>query len=160
PIGPALIWTPLIWIAEGGAAIANLFGADIPMHGYTLWHQRFVFLSSALAGCALALLGMKLARRLVGGAWAPSYAAVAVLLGTPLTYYVTIMPGYGHALDAIACGGFLAYWAITLGRRDTRRWVVLGVLLGVAMLIRVQEVALGIVIAIEALAALRTRDWR
>jgi len=51
PIGPALIWTPLIWTAEVGAVGANALGAEIPLHGYTLWHQRFVFFSSALAGC-------------------------------------------------------------------------------------------------------------
>src|SRR5436305_6413024 len=66
PIGPALVWTPLIWITQGGAVIANLFGAAIELHGYTLWHQRFVFLSSALFTCGAALLGARLARRLLG----------------------------------------------------------------------------------------------
>jgi len=109
PIGPALIWTPLIWIAQVGAVAMNALGADIALHGYTLWHQRFVFLSSALAACAAALLGARLARRVVGGAWAPAYAAIAVLLGTSLTYYATYMPSYAHALDALACAAFLAY---------------------------------------------------
>src|SRR5215470_2327682 len=27
PIGCALVWTPLIWVAEAGAAVANVFGA-------------------------------------------------------------------------------------------------------------------------------------
>jgi hypothetical protein len=149
PIGPALVWTPLIWIAEGGAVIANLLGAAIPLHGYTLWHQRFVFLSSAVFACAAVLLGAWLARRLLGGAWAATYGAVAVLLGTPLTYYATYMPSYSHAMDALACGGFLFAWAVTLGRRDRRRWLALGALLGIAALIRVQELAMGIVVVIE-----------
>ena len=106
PIGPALVWTPLIWIAQGGAVVANVFGADIQLHGYTLWHQRFVFLSSALFACGAALLGARLARRLLGGAWAATYAAVAVLLGTSLTYYATYMPSYAHAMDAFSCAGF------------------------------------------------------
>ena len=154
PVGPALVWTPLIWISTAGAVIANAFGADIPLHGYTLWTQRFVFLSSALFGCGAVLLGLWLARKLVGGAWAPAYAAVAVLLGTPVTYYATHMPSYAHAMDAFTCAAFLGYWAATLGRRDVRRFVVLGILLGLAMLVRVQELALGIVVAIEVGAAL------
>lgn len=149
PLGPALVWTPLIWTATAGAAVANVFGADIPLHGYTLWVQRFVFLSSALAGCGAILLGRRLAQRLVGGTWAPTYGAVAVLLGTPITYYATYMPSYAHALDAFACSAFLAYWADTIGRRDWKRWVFLGALLGAAMLIRVQELAMGIVVALE-----------
>ena len=151
PIGPPLVWTPLIWIAELGAVIANQLGADIPLHGYTLWHQRFVFLSSVVFACGAVLLGRRVARHAIGGAWAPSYAAIAVLLGTPLTYYATYMPGYGHAIDSFACAGFLAYWALTIGRTDRARWVVLGVLLGVAALMRIQELAMAIVLAIEAI---------
>ena len=152
PIGPALAWTPLIWIAQGGAVIANLFGAAIELHGYTLWHQRFVFLSSALFACGAVLLGARLARRLLGGAWSASYAAAAVLLGTSLTYYATYMPSYSHAMDAFACAGFVFYWATTIGRSDRRRWIVLGALLGLATLVRVQELAMGVVVALEVVA--------
>lgn len=164
PIGPALVWTPLIWTAHAGAAVVNVVGGDIEMHGYTPWHQRCVFLSSVVFACGAVLLGLRLAKRFVGGAWAPSYAAVAILLGTSLTYYATHMPSYSHAMDAFACAAFLAYWALTLGRRDVRRHVLLGVLLGIAALIRVQELALGIVVAVEVVVesvrAARARDVR
>ena len=161
PIGPALIWTPLIWIAQGGAVVANLAGAGIALHGYTLWHQRFVFLSSPLFACAAVLLGWWLARRLLGGVWSACYGAVAILLGTSLTYYATYMPSYSHAMDALACAGFLFYWALTIGRRDRRRWIVLGVLLGLAALVRVQELAMGIVVALEVCVETARRwPWR
>ncbi len=153
PIGPPLIWTPLIWIAEAGAAIVDVFGAGIPLHGYTLWHQRFVFLSSVVFGCGAVLLGRKLARRAVGGSWTIAYAVIAVLLGTPLTYYATFMPSYGHAMDAFACSAFLGYWALTIGRTDRRRLICLGVMLGIAMLIRMQELGMGIVLLLEAINA-------
>jgi hypothetical protein len=160
PIGPALVWTPLIWIAQAGAVIANALGARIELHGYTLWHQRLVFLSSALAACGAALLGARLARRLLGGAWAASYGAAGVLLGTSLTYYATYMPSYSHALDALACAAFLGYWAHSVGRCDRRRWLVLGLLLGIAALIRVQEVAMGVVVVVEvAVHSARGRGW-
>lgn len=167
PIGPALIWTPLIWTAQAGAVVANVFGAEIPLHGYTLWHQRFVFLSSVVFGCGAVLLGRRLAKQAIGGTWAPTYAAIAVLLGTSITYYATYMPGYGHAMDAFACGAFVAYWAATLGRVDLRRWLALGALLGIAMLIRVQELAMGGVLVVESIAAIvalrrtpREAGWR
>ena len=161
PIGPALVWTPLIWIAQGAAVVANWCGAGIALHGYTLWHQRFVFLSSALFGCGAVLLGRDLARRAIGGTWAPTYAAIAVLLGTSLTYYATYMPSYSHALDAFACAGFLGYWAATVGRTDRRRWLALGALLGLAALARIQELAMGIVVALEVVVAtVRQRAWR
>lgn len=149
PIGVPLVWTPLIWVAESAGAVVNAFGGDIPMHGYTAWHQRFVFLSSVLFGCGAALLGRRLAKQTVGGTWSATYAAIAVLLGTPLTYYATYMPSYSHAIDAFTCAAFFAYWAETVGRCDVRRWCALGVLLGAATLVRTQELAMGIVVAIE-----------
>jgi hypothetical protein len=104
---------------------------------------------------------MLVAKRLVGGRWAVTYAGLAGLLATPLTYYATHMPSYSHALDALASSAFLAYWALTIGRTDLRRAIVLGVLLGIAMLIRMQELGLGVVVALEAIAIfVRKRDWR
>ena len=159
PVGPALAWTPLLWVAHGTSKVANLFGADIAAHGYTAWHQRFVFLSSPLAACIAIALALLLARRLGLGRWSASYAGVAGLLGTPITYYATHMPSYNHALDAVACAAFLAYWALTIGRVDMRRWIVLGLLLGFAMLMRMQELALGVVVALEVIVgAIRKRE--
>ncbi len=179
PIGPALVWTPLIWVAQGGATVANWFGAGIPMHGYTPFHQRFVFLSSVAAALLAVLLGRRLAKKYIypagrsesgqlhlRGAWSPTYAAIAVLLGTSVTYYATYMPSYGHALDAGASGAFLGVWALTFGRTEWRRFLLLGVLLGIAMLIRVQDVALGIVVVVEFVHGVvhdlrrRAVDWR
>lgn len=158
PVGPALIWTPLIWIAQVGAYVGNVFGADVPTHGYTNWHQRFVFLSSVLAACGAVLLGRRLAMQLLGTTWAATYAAIAILLGSSVTYYATNMPSYGHALDAGVCAAFLSTWALTIGRTDLRRYLILGLLLGIAMLIRQQDAALGIVVAIEVIRdAIRDR---
>lgn len=161
PIGPPLVWAPVLALAHGGAVVANVFGAGIQTHGYTPWHQRIVFFTSVLFGCGAVLLGRRLATRVLGGRWAPSYAAVALLLGSSLAYYTTAMPSYGHALDAFTCAAFLAYWAATVGRTDLRRYALLGALLGLAMLVRVQEVGMGVVVALEqavgAVVALQAR---
>ncbi len=160
PIGPALVWAPLLVVAQGGAVVANVAGADIETHGYTAWHQRIVFVSSVAFGCLAVLLGARVFRRRVGGRWAPAWAGAAVLLGTSITYYATYMPSYGHAMDAAAAGGFLAAWALTIGDTRWRRFVWLGALLGLASLIRTQELALGIVIAIEVVALGARGTWR
>ena len=155
------MWTPLIWIADGAAAAVDAVGGDIELHGYTLWCQRFVFLSSPLFAFGAVLLARRMARTLVGGSWAPTYAAVAVLLGTSLVYYATYMPSYAHAMDAFACTAFLCYWTETVGRSDARRWLALGALLGAATLVRTQELALGVVVAFECVAsAARARSLR
>lgn len=152
PIGPALVWAPLLVAAQSGAVVANAGGADIQLHGYTLWHQRIVFASSVVFGCLAAVLGVWVFRRQVGGTFAPAWACVAVLLGTSITYYATYMPSYGHAMDAGGAALFLGVWAATVGDLRWRRWIWLGLLLGLACLVRTQEFGLGIVIAVEVVA--------
>ncbi len=148
-IGPSLIWAPMLAVTHGLAVVANLFGAGIQPHGYTMFHQRILFASSVVFSWLAVALGLLVARRLVGGRWSPVWAAVAVLLGTTLTYYATFMPSYAHAMDAAACAGFLALWFVTLGELRFRRYLGLGILLGLAAMVRIQDVGFGVVLALE-----------
>ncbi|MBS1120955.1 MAG: hypothetical protein H6Q90_3183 [Deltaproteobacteria bacterium] len=148
-IGPSLVWAPLLVVAHGVALVGNVFGADIPTHGYTMFHQRILYASSVGFAWLAVGLGILVVMRLVGGRWAATWAAIAVLLGTSLTYYATFMPSYAHAMDAAACAGFLALWALTLGDLRWRRYVWLGVLLGIATMVRIQDVGFGVVLALE-----------
>ena len=52
-------------------------------------------------------------------------------------------------MDAAACAGFLALWALTLGQLRWRRYVWLGVLLGIAAMVRVQDLGFGVVLVLE-----------
>ncbi len=148
-IGPSLVWAPLLVVAHGAALVANVFGAGIETHGYTMFHQRILFTSSVVFAWLAIGLGILVVLRLVGGRWAATWAGIAVLLGTTLTYYATFMPAYAHAMDAAACAGFLALWALTLGELRWRRYIWLGVLLGIATMVRIQDVGFGIVLALE-----------
>lgn len=153
PIGPPLLWIPLLALAQGAAVAANTLGAHVELHGYTEWHQRTAFVWSPLAALVAMALGVALALRLGAGRWAAAGAGAAILGGTSLTYYATFMPSYAHALDAGATALFLFSWARSVGRWDPRRALVLGALLGLAALVRTQALALGIVVALEAAVA-------
>ena len=158
-IGPSLVWAPVLGVAHLAALVANVFGADIPTHGYTLFHQRILFATSVLFAWVAIILGVVLARRLLGGRWGPVLAGAATLLGTTLVYYATFMPAYAHAMDAAACAVFLGYWALTIGDLRWRRFVWLGLALGVAAMVRIQDIAFGAVLALElGIALARTRD--
>lgn len=148
-IGPSLVWAPLLALAHGAALVANALGAEIPDHGYTMFHQRILFASSVVFAWIAIVLGMLVAYRLARGRWAVTWAGVATLLGTTLTYYATFMPAYAHAMDAAACAGFLALWALTLGQLRWRRYVWLGILLGIATMVRVQDLGFGVVLMLE-----------
>ncbi|HEV7555017.1 MAG TPA: hypothetical protein VGO00_06180 [Kofleriaceae bacterium] len=160
-VGPSMIWAPVLGVAQGLAVVVNAFGGDIAMHGYTMFHQRIVFASSVVFAWLAIACGIIVARRFAGGRWGPAFAGVAVLLGTPLVYYATFMPSYAHAMDAAACSGFLAYWALTLGDSRWRRAIILGVLLGIATMVRIQDIAIGAVVALELVTvAIRSKSAR
>jgi hypothetical protein len=155
PIGPTIVWAPVLATAQAAAWTLDQLGADIPLHGYTGFHQRIVFATSVLFAWIVVLLGWRAARRWGGGGpLGAAIATVAIFLGTSIVYYATYMPSYPHAMDACLAAAFLHYWATTVGRRDLRRFAALGGLLGAAALVRSQELALGVVVAIELGAAM------
>lgn len=164
PIGPPLFWIPMLALAQGAAVVANALGAHVELHGYTEWHQRAAFAWSPLGALVAVVLAAALAFRLGAGRWAAAGAAVAILLGTSLTYYATFMPSYAHALDAGTAALFLFAWARSVGRWDWRRAVGLGALLGLAALVRTQELALGVVWLVEIAVGWRSQAggarWR
>lgn len=149
PVGPALVSAPALGAAHGLAKIANAAGADIPEHGYTMFHQRLVFVLSPVFALLAAWFGAFAARRLGCERWASLVAGLAVLFGTSLTYYATYMPSYAHAMDAFASAAVVAYWVHTRGRDDWRRHLIFGALLGAAALVRVTNIAWGAAYAIE-----------
>lgn len=148
-LGPSLVWAPTLAMAHGAALVANLLGANIQTHGYTLFHQRILFATSVIFAWLAIGLGILVAWRVVGGRWGPVLAGISALGGTSLLYYATYMPSYAHAMDAAAGAGFLSYWALTIDETRWRRFIVMGLLLGIAATVRVQQLALGIVVAIE-----------
>lgn len=148
-VGTTLLWAPVLGAAHVASAVANAFGADIPSHGYSYFHQRVVFATSPILAWLAAVLIFVVCRRRFGGRYAPLLAALATLFGTNLYYYAVERPDYGHALSAAVCAAFLAYWAVTLGRIERRRFAILGALLGACGLCRITDLTLAVVLVVE-----------
>src|SRR5262249_36600323 len=159
PIGTAILQVPFFLVAHGVVLAANVFGAGIPSHGYTLLDQRLTLFGALLAGFASVVFAYRIARRRVS-ATAALYGAVLAALGTPVLFYATRSPRYGHAWTAAAVALLIDTWDRTRGRHDLRRWCLLGVLVGVAALTRLQEVVFAILPAAEGVAELARRARR
>lgn len=156
-LGPVLVWAPVLAAAEGAATIGRARGADIPDHGYGLFHQRIVLFTSLLFAIGAALFGRSLARLAGCSRFASMLAAVGVLFGTSIYFYATYQTSYAHAMGAFFDGLFLLVWARRLGDLRWRRFAVLGTLLGAASLIRIASLALGVALAVELLVLLARR---
>jgi hypothetical protein len=113
-IGPALLWAPFYGI---GHLAAGLTGA--PQDGYSQPYITAVAWGSAVYGWAAIWLSTLLAGRLLESRLSP---ALAILVGTPLLFYMFVAPPFSHACATFAVALFLWVW---LSVRD--RWSVAGV---------------------------------
>jgi hypothetical protein len=162
PIGSAVLWSPFFGLAHLGVVAARALGAQVPADGYALPYVVAVSLGSAL----YALLGLWLTYAALVR-WGEvrsrvaSVVVVAIWLGTPLLYYTTIAPTFSHACSVFATALLLWRWLAVRESSVIRQWILLGVLGGVAGLVREQDLFLLAVPAVDAcLQAWPARAWR
>ncbi len=160
--GPALVWTPLLW---AGRALnpSAAHSADPQIAGACHGPIADVAMAGSAAMVVLALvLGFVCARRYVGRG-AALFGAASVGLASPVFFYATYAPSYGHAASAFAVALFVERWDALRGQRTAAKWGGLGLALGAAMLIRPQTVIIALPAAVEwVLAArrdVRARTW-
>jgi len=114
-IGPALLWAPFYGV---GHLVAGLTGA--PQDGYSAPYVSAVAYGSTIYGWLAIGLSALIAQRLVGRGLSP---AIAVVIGTPLIFYMYVAPPFSHACATFAVALFLWVW---LRVRD--RWSLPGVI--------------------------------
>lgn len=160
PIGLSIVQSPFFVLAHAAAFVANLFGADVPMHGYSYFHQRIAFLGALLVGWLALVFAYRTARRRVSET-AALYGVALIGLGTGLLFYSALWVSYAHAWTAFTVAWLIDRWDATRGRTDARRWAELGALVGLAALVRLNDVPFAVLPAAEwAVLAARTRDRR
>lgn len=103
PLGAGLLWSPFFLLAHAGVRLAGALGSDVAADGFSFPYLAAVSFASAL----YAFLGLLLVHDLLQRAGgfserAASLAVVTAWLGTPVVYYMTIAPGFGHAASLFA----------------------------------------------------------
>ena len=141
-IGPGLVWSPAVaathfWLTiTGGRRDALAVGAPY-------------FAAAAATSLAIALAGVFSLRRELGrilDATAAWMSVVAVVLCSPILYYVTVQPLMSHA-PAFGAGCFVVASTLRAERqRSLADWAVCGAALGFAMLMRTQALSLSLVL--------------
>ena len=75
-----------------------------------------------------------------------------IFLGSPLVFYSYVIPQNPHTVTAFLCSVFLYFWLSTYGQKKLARWILLGLILGLATLVREQEVLFGMCLIIELIS--------
>ncbi len=160
PLGSAFLWSPFYLLAHLGVLVVRGLGAGVAADGFSFPYLAAVSLASALYAFLGLLLIHDLLRREAGASELVATLSVVTLwLGTPVVYYMTIAPGFGHSNSLFAVS--LLLW-LTLrtwrGSRSALHFFGLGLAAGLCGFVREQDLLFACVPGgLLAWEALRTR---
>lgn len=150
PVGPALLWAPLFLMAAAGVWVANLLGVAYPLDGFARVFQA----TAGFSGIIAATLGSWLAYRSAASLFdrgAAIWATLAVWLSSSAVYYSVISPAYSHAASIFVVSAFWFFWIRTIDRQSVPRYAAIGMLAGLAALMRWQDAILLAIPAVDLL---------
>jgi hypothetical protein len=151
-VGPALLWVPFFGV---GHVAAGVLGQ--PQDGYSQPYITAVAVGSAVYGWLAILLAASIAERWFGRGLG---AALAVLAGSPLIFYMYVAPPFSHACATFAVTLCLWTWLRVRETWSLTGVIGLGLTVGLMATMRDQAGLFAIGPALDfARWALRTRDW-
>jgi hypothetical protein len=164
-IGASLLWLPWFALIYALARLAGWVGLGPTT--LTCYEWPFVW-GMATVTCVYGwigvVVGFRLAKKFVNE-WAALIASAVAMFATPLLYYQFREPFYAHAASAMVTALFVFAWWHFAERRDDRLDVafLLGMLGGLAALVRPQNVTYLILPVLTVLLSARTvlpgRRW-
>jgi hypothetical protein len=145
-VGPALVWSVGVVPVHLALTASGVRAEEPP--GYSPPYQ----LAVGGVSLALALATLVFVYR-IGCAFAPpvpaAAAAAVLVLGTTVGPYGTVMGGMAHGPASAALAGYVCLWVRTFGSARAGRWFAVGLLLGVACLMRWQLATFAVLPALE-----------
>lgn len=147
PIGAPLLWSPFVVLVHVLRQAARLFGASAPT-GVEPLYQAAACLATVAYGTAGLLLLPGALRRWVLPA-AAFWATVLCWVGSPLRFYLGVLPGLAHGVEFFAAVLVLRAWLALRDRLDARRAALAGAACGLVFLARSQDGLLLLLPAVE-----------
>jgi hypothetical protein len=154
PVGPALVWAPAFLLVSGAVWLADALGATYPADGFGRLYQA----TAAFSGIVAATLGTWFAFLTASSLLdrrASIWATVIVWLSSSAIYYSLISPAYSHVTSMLAVSAFWYAFVQSMERQTIARYGAMGLLVGIAALMRWQDAVLLILPVLDAL-----RHWR
>ena len=137
-VGPAIAWMPFYAIGDAGAHYLAARGVNVAVDGSSYPYRQAI----CIAGLVYGLLGLWFCYRLAARTFAPGLAALstaALAAGSFMLWYIVKEPTMSHATSMCAVAAFIYAWIVTRGRRSAWQWAALGLLGGLMLAIRWQN---------------------
>lgn len=138
-MGLPLVSLPFLGLAHLSLKLGRLAGLDLVADGFGYPYETAFGLASYLVG-ALGLIAML---RVAFRFFPPAVALLSVLTvgaSSFLAWYMVVEPAMPHAVSAASVAFAVGFWLARRPLTETRDWIVLGVLFGLASLARWQNV--------------------
>jgi hypothetical protein len=137
-VGPAIAWTPFYAVGHAGAAYLSARGVQVAVDGSSYPYRQAI----CLAGLFYGLLGLWFCYRLAARHFAAGLAALstaALAAGSFMLWYLVKEPTMSHATSMCGVAAFVYAWDSTRNRRTAGQWAALGLLGGLMLAIRWQN---------------------
>ena len=131
-VGPALLWSPFLVLADGVVLLARSFGSKLPQDGFSAPYRIAMAVGTAFYGFLGLFLSFRLACKYVEERWA-LLATLGIWGASSLPVYMYFNPSWSHAHSAFAVALFLFYWHKTRNNRSLPRWIALGAIVGLML---------------------------
>ncbi len=152
PIGSSILWLPVMFLAWFFSKLLNL--PDTPLPGYGLQYQLSLNLGSIFYGIlGLLFLYYFLVDILGNSLKKKEIAAINIItwLSSPLIYFMTYEPLMSHAMAFFVNSLFIFYWYKNLNNNNFKKWITIGLLLGLVSIVRWQDIIIGLVVIIDVI---------
>jgi hypothetical protein len=154
PVGPSLLWSPFYVLGLGVESVGRALGAwrgePFGNNYVSYWFCGLGTLVWALV--AIGAMFRFLRRRFAVGA--SRFGVIAAVLGTPTVWYLVHQPTYQHGLSFALAVLIVERWDVWRAAPTWRQHVALGALIGLAALVRTQELIFLVIPAFDVVAAM------
>ncbi len=157
PYGSAFLYLPTYWLASAANQLPVFHVHDpyfLQHQGATFPYSFFLMLGTNLFALLAVLVAFLTATRLASPL-VSLISSLALFLATPLLYYATIEPYMAHVPGTLLIA--LVIYILIRHRSHTACWFAMGLLLGIALLVRWQLALYAVPVG---LLALTKRQWR
>lgn len=138
PVGAPLLWSPFFLLAHLLVIILNRVGIGIPADGYSFPYIFLVSFGSCLYGFIGLILGYKICRRYFSDA-VSLYATVSIWWASSMPAYMHGHPLLSHTSSVFAVALLLFFYLKTREGESLAEWTMLGLIAGLAMIVRIQD---------------------
>jgi hypothetical protein len=157
-IGAPLFWVIPFAFVDFFVGVWNVVSLPISSHGFSDIYQIAVGLFNVMA----ATLGAVLLYLFLKNYFKPQAAflsVTALLFGSSLFYYSSLDVVNSHPFSFLFSSIFLFFWWKTFAKRTLKQWFLLGLILGILLLIRTQDVVFLLLILAEIVVLLKQKGF-